>query len=325
MTEPVTVKPSTSDGKLEILISSTALGSSACILKFYRTVIQGYKTIPSAKIVYGIAVHKFIDTMYQSGGNIKLARDAMQKAFNIPKEEEFKSKHMMDEKHCMTTCLNLWTTYIEQDATFDVLMLGGKPATEITFKILYHETDTIRVFLCGTLDTLGQVKGGCFAIRDWKTTSSPSDKPWDFTNYFRTYERSRQLRFYTLACKLMAEREPDSTLGKMGATRMGAFIDAIFIRSNPNDNVVKRSEVFQYKDEEISAFRSLLNAFIAKLVSAVKANSFPQEGLINGSCGYGNMTCGFWAPCNVAPHIAEILLKRDFKQVPYNPANYNDL
>lgn len=308
--------------KITINLSSTALGQSACILRFYRTVVEGYKATPSAKIVYGVAVHKFLDTMYKTNGNISESFKEMKKAFSLNKIPETVSKYIMEERHLMTTCLNLWTEWCENDSKFELITLDEKVVSETPFLIpAYYEDDYILVNLCGTIDKIGQFKGGCFAIGDWKTTGYSGYKK-EF--YFRRYELSRQTRFYILACKLLAEREPESTLGRIGMTNMGAFIDGIFLAPDANDNKVIRSDVYQYSTKDLSDFRLTLDLFIRKLSDHVATNCYYKEGILNGSC-QGQYECQFYNACKAPDNIAEIILAKDFRKVPFQPLDYNEL
>ena len=302
-------------------ISATALGKSACILNFQRTVAEGYKekSFP-ARMIYGIAGHKFIETMFKKE-DIKLAVEEAKRVFHaIPREDDKKSPHLSDERHMITTCLNLWTTYVIPEASFNLIMLGDKPATEVTFSIDYYEDEWIKVVLQGTIDKIGQFHGGCFAIGDWKFTSS-----WDNKGYFTQYELSRQLRFYTLACKLMAEREPDSIMGRIGKTKMGAFIDAIFIKPDANDNDVRRSEVYSYSDEDIKKFQKTLDEFIQSLSLHVRSSYYPKQGIINGSCEGRWGKCSYWPVCKAPDHVGELILKQHYNKIPFKPLDYNNL
>lgn len=304
---------------IELNLSQTALGKSACILNLYRTVVQGYKEpAESANIVYGEAVHKYIDIMYKTRGHIPTAREEALKVFDVPKVDKPKQLHLSDRNHMLTTCFNVWEMYVKNDTEFEVIELDGKPATEITFSIIYYQDEYIKVSIAGTIDSIGKIKGGCYAIRDWKTTSS-----WDSKGYFGQYELSRQLRFYRLALKFMSDMYPDSVLGQIGKTKVGAFIDGIFVKPAAGDNKFGRSEVFQYDDQELSEFRQMLDELCKRISRHIKYKHYPKEGILNGSCigKYGR--CIFWNVCNVRDNISEVLLKRDFKQVPFNPLNYS--
>lgn len=306
---------------IKIRLSSTALSYSACSLRFMRHVVDGYKEpAMSCNIVYGIAVHKFIDTMSKTG-NISEAVVAAKRAFSLPKVDSSKQSHLSDERHMITTCLNLWSGFI-QDDNFEVLSIDGKPTTETTIELSdFYKDDFISVDLCGTMDKLGQFNGGCYAIGDWKITST-----WTSKGYFKQYELSRALRFYRLALYLESLSNPDSTLGRLGKQRVGAFIDAVFIKPDPNDNEVLRSDVFQYSEVELIKFKNGLTRWCMGLSDKIRDRvHLEKEGVLNGSCQGKWGLCPFWNVC-VSPDTAvQQLLDRDFLKVKFDPLNYNDL
>jgi glutaredoxin len=202
-----------------------------------------------------------------------------------------------------------------------------QPATEVTFSIQYYEDDYITVNLCGTVDKVGKFKDGCYAIGDWKTTGT-----WDNTGYFQQYELSRQLRMYSLALKLMGVLYPDSVLGQIGKTQIGCFIDAIFLNKDPHKTEVVRSDIYTIKSSELDAFQLMLDDKIKQLSQAIKTGYFPKEGIINGSCikwqsvsEKNFVKCLFWDCCRNPDNVAEILLKRDFNRVQFNPLKYNEV
>lgn len=341
--------------QLELSIDSTALGSSGCILNFSRTIIGevtepevgAYKSLPNAAMIYGVAVHKFIDVCYKTDGHFPSARKEATAIFNLPKTIDKKKGWIQDERHMLTTCYNLWTMNVLEEPSFEVLAITQKcwwckgilksldnsevcshckgtglmegPATELTFHIPIFEDEVIKVYLDGTIDRVGKFKGGCFAILDWKTTSS-----WNPVEYLSTYELSRQLRIYTLACKLTTRNNPESTLGKIGATKMGAAIDGVFLKANANDNEYCRGSVFQFPDHEMEAFRKTIIQYCEKVAFHVEHNYFPKEGILNGSCDGKWGKCRFWNVCKTHDPISSILLKRDFTRLKFDPLNYND-
>jgi hypothetical protein len=308
--------------KKVIYISQSALAHSGCIEKFYKIVVEGYKepAMPAA-VVYGIAGAKYLDTMFKTNGNGPLAMKAAREAFSLPKVNNDKQPWLSDERHLMATCGNLWCVFVENESTFEILEFNGKPATEFTFDIKLYEFENFIIRLAGTIDKLGQFKRGCFAIGDWKFTSA-----WDIKSYLSNYEMSKQLRLYTLACKLEARTNPDSVLGRIGATKMGAFIDAIKIHQDPNKVEMTRSEVFQYSNEDIDEFHSTLSTWIAtRLMPALESGKRYKEGIFTGTClGQYGYKCTFWSVCKSNPTIAELLLKRDFIKKPFDPLHYND-
>lgn len=313
---------------IEVNIDATSLRSSSCMLEFYRKIVDGYRLpVLSCDIVYGIAVHKFIDTMFKTGGDIKKATTEAYKAFRIPKFPKEKKPHMMEERHMLTTSINYWDDYIVKDKQFNCLLLpNNEPATELTFRFLYYEDEFIKVYLCGTIDKLGKISGGCFAIGDYKTTSS-----WDKNNYFSGYELSVQLRFYNLALRWMGKNYPESVLGQVGNSNVGAFIDALFIKPNAMENEYKRSNVFTYSDTEMSEFESMLRCKIQELSHYVSQlagghiQRMPKQGILQGTCERKFGICEFAIVCQQQKEeFAEFLLNRDFIKKHYNPLKFNE-
>ena len=306
--------------KLELNLDSTVLSHSSCMRRLAWKVIDGYtEPLTSSNIIYGVAVHKFIDEMYQTKGNIAAALTAATKAFNVPKLDKARQGHLSDERHMIASCMTVWEQWIKKDTELAVLQApDGSPMTEVSFSIPFYEDDTIKVNLCGTIDTIGKINNGVYCIRDWKTTSA-----WDGKEYFSQYELNRQLRIYALAIKLMAKSHPDSIFGTIGAGKIGAVIDGLFVKAAISECNVKRSEVFLIGDEETNEMHSLITTQCRELSFAIKSNTFPKTGLLNGTCVGKYGKCLFWNCCKVRPEIVEILLKREFKQKAFNPLTYN--
>jgi hypothetical protein len=305
---------------LDINLSSTALSWSACMRNLKLHVIDGYKPESvDAKIIYGVALHKYFDTMYKTQGHIPTARAKAIESFNVPKDIDKRSQHMADQNHMLTTAFNYFETVLRPDKEFELIDFNGTPASEFTFKILIYEDSFVRIWLCGTIDGIGKIAGGVYAVRDFKSTQS-----WSPNEYFSTYEMSCQLRVYLMVIKLMSIIEPNSILGQIGKTKMGAFIDGLFIKPAASDNQYKRSELFQFSDKELSDFRFNLDNLCKRISFHVKEQYYPKEGLINGSCQGKWGKCHFWVVCKVEDEVGNVLLKRDFKQKLFDPLHYSD-
>lgn len=305
--------------KLEINLSSSALGHAGCELNLYRTVVEGFKEKAMAsRMVYGVGVHKFIQVMYETGGHIPTAREEAIKAFTaIPIIDDRKSMHLSDVNHMHTVALFVWQLVVQKDTEFDILELNGKPAAEVTYSLPLYEDETAKYNWCGTLDRLGKIRNGCYVIKDWKSTSS-----WNAKDYFTKFEMARQPRGYVLALKMFSELYPDSALGKIGASKVGAQFDGVFVKPAINDVKFGKSIVFQYEDREIEELRQLLIVECQKLSYSISKNKFPKTGIVNGSCEGRWGKCAFW---NVCQHPdPKILLARDFDVKKFNPLSYND-
>lgn len=310
--------------KIIIRINASSLRNSTCMLRWYRQIIQGYyQPNKDAKAVYGIGVHAYIDSMYKTGGHVGISREKALAAFRVQKWPVKQQAWLEDENHFFMTCYHLWNEYVAKETQFELCKLPtGEPATEITFSVPFMEDANFIVKLEGTTDKVGKFKGGCFAVGDWKTTSK-----WDTKSYLSDYETSSQLKFYVTALKIMARLEPDSMLGQIGATRVGAFIDGIFLKPKVTDNTYGRSEVFQFTEATLGEYETMLQTKILELLSYTRQNLVPlRQGLLNGVCGTGNYKCEYYNCCKQQDErVAEMLLARDFKQKPYNPLRHNDL
>jgi hypothetical protein len=286
--------------------------------------VEGYYAgVNSSKMVYGIAVHKYIDTMFKTKGHIGESRKAALVQFNKPKKSDPKALWYEDVNHFISTCYNVWEEWIMKDHQLDTVELSdGLPATEVTFSIPYYEDDWIQVFLEGTVDRIAKVKNGCYVINDFKTTGA-----YNPVEYLNKYRMSGQMRFYILFLKLMGERHPESALGKIGNTEVRACIDGIFLKSKSAENFYKRSDVFPYND--LVEFRQALDVKIRELSSIVAlqyAGAKPlKTGLLTGACEAKWGVCTFFNVCQSQdPAIEKMLLERDFSKKEYSPLHHNE-
>ena len=322
--------------KIHLNVDATSLTGSSCMFRWKSQILDGLREPKmSCDVVYGIAVHAFVDEMYQSG-DMGRAVAALKKAFAIPKYDKPDKKHMSDIMHCLDTSTSVWRDFCCKEEKFQLLQLNKRQedgtdklcaATEINFSLPYYEDDTLSVSLTGTMDKLGKfTNNGIYANGDWKSTSARSDSPFRIKDYFSSYEMSVQLKLYRFALMLMAERYPDSILGQIGATNTGSFIDAIFVRANPRESVFIRGPVTVWTQEQMSEFKLMLDKKIAELAVAVRDNKFDKDGLATGVCQLKFGKCMMWNYCRQTnPAIQELILKKDFIVRQYNPLNFNDL
>jgi len=130
---------------------------------------------------------------------------------------------------------------------------------------------------------------------------------------------------YSLAIKLMHAMYPDSVLGQLGASQVGCFIDAIFLKKEPNDVKFIRSDIIPIRAADIDAFQLTLDDKIKQLSSALRTGYLPKEGILNGSCIKPYGKCSFWDVCRHGDQVADVLLKRDFNRVQFDPLKYNEV
>lgn len=314
-----------------IRLAASSLKESACDYRLYMIVIEGYCDIlPMNDTQYGTAVHKFISQMYLTGGNLMEAYKAAKIEFHKPSEPRDK-KAYLTEAHFTKTCFDYWQEFLQKD-DFELLINDATnlPLVEVTFEIKIYEDENYIVYLNGTIDKIGKFKNGCYAIGDYKTTSS-----WDIKNYFTQYELSTQLLTYLYALKKMGEQHPQSILGHINQFPVGAFIDGIFLKS-AKETTFKRSEVFyldrKHKEELLAEYEKQLMIKATDLVKTVETGFMPSKnGLLNGACanGYGTSSpmgalCRFFQVCACKDDIARAhVLKNNFQKKEYHPLHYN--
>jgi hypothetical protein len=303
--------------KIIINVNASSLRNSACLKSWYKTIVEGYvELMPSVKIIYGTAFHSYIHTMYQTG-SYQQAKDNALKIFRQPKHSSPKDgEWYRDEKHFVWTCFDTWENYAKLDSTFQVLLKpDGTPATEVTFSIPFYEDSIIQVNLCGTIDTIGKIKNGSYAIRDWKTTGF-----FDPKIYLSNYSSSSQLRFYVLSLKLMHRFFPDSQLGQIGGSNVGAFIDGVFLKEKQHDLAVKRSDPFNFSNQ-LDGFEKALTRRIVQLSNAIEDETVQlKEGIVMNTCDRKYFKCAFLPVCLCGNEgIEQMLLQRNFKQETYDP------
>lgn len=266
---------------------------------------------------------------------MKLALEEGMKEFQQPKILGDQPEWLNDLKHFHWTCFDIWTNHLSTDGEFQLLLKpDGRPASEVTFEIPYcviradgsiHEwtldmvdlpDDQVKVYICGTIDGIGKIKGGCYCIRDFKTT-----KFWDKKAYLSAYRMSHQLRFYTLSLKVIAKLYPDSQLGFIGRQRLGCLIDGIFLKEKASELEFKRSEMLLYPDEDITRFHLGLLVRLKHLAEAIKDGSvYFHEGILNSTCELKYNKCPFYIACGCNnEHLERMILEKDFEQREYNP------
>jgi hypothetical protein len=311
-----------------IKIDASALKNASCMLAFYNTVVEGYTTeLNNNDVEFGSAVHLFIKIMFETDGNFATAMKAARNYYENKKMIVKYQKKYLDVLHLCKTCTDYWFWLQNKGSDFQVLVnpTTGIPAVEITFSIKYYEDDYVIIYLEGTIDKLGKFINGCYAIGDYKTTSSR-----DAMEYFIAYRASTQLKFYLFCIKLYAQQNPGSMIAeacKVG--QIGAFIDGVFLNGKDKTDF-HRSEIFFFKDEEMATYKILLDQKITKLVEHIRDNTIPlPEGMLTDTCSKpensvgGAWRCRFWNACTQPDSIArQHVFNHHFVKRPYEPTMF---
>jgi hypothetical protein len=307
--------------KRVISVDASALKNASCMLSFYRTVVDGYRTeINNNSIEFGSAVHLFLKVMCDTDGNFAEGIKAARGYFETKKMTINFQKKYLDVLYLQKVCIDYWQWLCENNS-FQILAPEGKPAVEITFSNKYYEDDELIINLEGTIDKIGQFNGGCYAIGDYKTTSSR-----DIELYFAGYELSTQLKFYIYNLKRYAKDNPSSLIAEVCKHKVGAFIDGVFLNGKDHYEF-GRSNIFIYKDEELELYERLLGIKLQQLIDHIKSNELPDpEGMLTDTCTKpenstnGAWRCRFWHACKTHdPRIVQHILNNDFVKKDYRP------
>ena len=310
----------TNQNKLILQLNASALRESSCMLRLYRTVVEGYSAPHATNDVeYGSAFHLFVSTMKQTKGNLGLSLCAAQKRFSVPMIVKPQKKYM-DLVHLLKTCQDFWANFGAKDDFITMDDVEGKPMTEVKFSWPYYCDDQVEVNIVGTVDDLCRHRrSGAYAIRDYKTTSS-----YDAIEYLRGYKLSPQLLTYRLIIRYYAKKYPESVFAEMERNGCLVFIDGVFIHGKDKPIEVIRSECEPIAEDKLVEYEKLLAKKVAELVAVVKDPSLlSRDGLLNGSCHtiYGH--CKFFDACSAPDSIArDHVLRKNFVKKPYDPLNF---
>lgn len=304
-----------------IRIDASSLKWSYCMRLFYLSAVEGYKTpLSNNDTEFGSAFHAFKNTLTQTGdlvSSLVAAKEYYSRPMNVKK-----TKSYLTLSYLLSVCQD-YVSHWENREEFETVKFNGKPLSELRFSIPYYTDDSVEIKLCGTIDDICKHKMGCYAIRDFKTTSVG-----DIDEYFAGYELSTQLMVYYMAVKFYAELYPDSIWSEICRTNFACFIDGVFTRGKDKPAEFKRSNMIFFSQEKVLEFNSMLTEkckIISKMIQQIKdPNDLPpREGLLNGSCHTIFGPCKFFRVCAAPDEIAgRYILNNNFTQKEYNPLTH---
>jgi hypothetical protein len=302
--------------KTIIHIDASSLKQSGCILHFYRTVIEGYRSpVNSASIEFGTAFHLYRSTYVETGDQL-VAITAASNYFKKTPMIYHRKNQYLNGGYLIDTC-----EAYEKAYAFDVYQpvkdpATGKPMVEVKFAYPYANYEDIEVVICGTIDNIvHNTVGDFYVIKDYKTHSG-----WEINGYLDGYALSSQLMFYNHALKSYARHFPSSIIAKICERPLGGIIDGIFLAANKTA-VFERSTVFYFEDK-MAQFEKGLAKAVASIVEAVRRpkESLYREGMMNGSCEKVWGKCPFFSVCSESrEENQQLMLEQNFVVRKYNP------
>jgi len=308
--------------KLIIKIDSSGIKELVCPLRYYRTVVQGFKpkqTNPS--MAFGLAFHVFRKLFREKGGDdgfgeAVFAANKYYKSLNIAVSEK---KAYLNSTYLINTC----NAYAELYAKDNVKPVSDpKPLLELQFPFPYRVTDTYEVIILGTIDEIAKISHGIYVIVDCKTSEKSDEQ---IKPYLDSYSISRQLMMYVYLVKNFSKLFPGTIFDEIASSQVGAMIDGVFPQGKDKLQF-KRSDVFLFKEELWNEFLVLLDRFVERAI-AIHMNPEKRplkEGIFTDACSlYGG--CPYFIPCSACDErTSDLLLERAFDRKPYDPLHYND-
>lgn len=323
--------------KIQLNIDASALKLSHCALKFYRTVYQGYRgKLRLNDIEFGSAIHKYISTFTQTKDQFK----AMAASHEYWRAVEGSGLMLVkDKKQFMNighlTMVNTIWHLSSGRMMFDpgnviqplINPKDGLPVAELNFRLPYYEDEMFQIYLCGTIDNLGEHRTTHgLVITDYKSTSM-----WNVEEYLEAYALDPQLMFYVIALRRFAALNPDSVIAQKleSQPNVMARIQGIFIKppsSNEQSSVVN-SRLFQYSEFQLVEFEAMLKGMVMRLVSCIEKDLIPmREGMINATCEMKFGQCPFFSTCKIDKEEDRAkLLDKYFDRNPYDPLSFHEL
>lgn len=318
-------------------LDASAARKSNCKLRLKRIVIEGLKDkVTYSDTLYGSAFHLFVKTMYSTGGDFAQGINVATLKFSEPCEVRSGKKHLTQE-HLIKTCVDYWNNFKKTD-DFETLMIDGKAAVEQDFDIPYYQEETedaiYQVNLSGTIDGIGKFPRGCYAFRDYKTHSlwavskegrGESYIQKEIAEYFKDFDLSCQLMFYAVSLLLLAQKNPETELGKLLSQPIASFINGIFL-SGTEPTRFARSQIRIYQKQELQDFQLVINGLAQQLVWLAKNPDYDnRDGIACGACVDDRYDCEFKRLCinHYDKSIRKLLVDQAFIQKQYNPLEFS--
>lgn len=302
-----------------IRIDASLLKESDCSEKVNNTLVLGLRSaLNNNDIEFGSAFHLFVSTMKREK-NEGIALNKAREFFRNKQMYVKPKKQYLTENYLIKVCLSYWQDVGERD-DFETLVVDDVgPLVELKFSIPYYSDDDVEVLLVGTIDDICKARGGGYAIRDYKTTSS-----WDVSEYFKPYKLSTQLMFYRVALKKYAEMYPSSIWFDVNRFNPACFIQGVFLKGKDAFEF-HRSEMYHFKEERLFEFELLLNNKVNEILKMIKGHTVPQkDGLINGACGNWN-GCKYSVLCGASDEVARgHAMKNNFVVWEYDPSKFGE-
>ncbi len=347
--------------KLLVMLDASALSQSACMLRLFRIVVEGYKNkLNTNDIEFGTAFHLFRKIFREKGesGIAEGINVAKEYFINTPMTEKYNKKYLTPI-FLMKICIEYSEKYLKDsfkpvrikikrkakdltkdqlenlnEATKTYLLCSNNPEHEVEIEeplleikgaFPYYIDNDIEILMAFTIDEIGKDPSGIPCICDAKTTAV-----WNIQEYFTSFELNSQLRFYKWSLLKYSEAYPESFVAQLCSNEIGCFIDGIFYKGANSDVEYKRSNVMLFQDDlGMKEFDRLVEIKVNFLINAIRAwkakGILPiREGILNGACQTKYGFCDFFQSCAAVDQVTrDVILDYNFVKKQYNPLEFH--
>lgn len=324
--------------KTTVIVDASCIKSSACGLKLFYDVVDGYTGGHlNNDIHWGSAFHKFRAVYRETNDWFKAAK-AGQDTFH---SREIKVKE--NKKYLTVGFLNkAFIKYEERlpfykdklvpviDDTGNVLI---EPASRFAFP--YIITDDVEIIVAGTMDEMSfQHADGFDAPAGYRIVDCKTSGSWKIREYLESYKLSTQLMMYRWAIKQYAKLHPGSIWDRIDKSpNVAGLIEGVFHRGEDTEEsaavTIARSKPIYFLPWQIEEFEVLLHRVCMNLIEHIrhfrKTGQRPmREGIINDSCSTKFGPCSYAEVCpSVDEEQRQAKLESLYIKRQYNPLQFS--
>lgn len=299
------------DNGVQIFWDSTSIGlAETCARKYYYKMICGYR--PKQESVhllfgqhYATAIEHYFK--YRAAGKdfekavLTVVKETMLATWDYEANAPVELVHKSKTRFTLIRSIIWYLDEFGEEAEHGIkthYLADGKPAVELSFQ-LPMESD---LMLCGHLDRVCSLNSDLY-VMDQKTTGYTIS-----AYFFDQFKPNTQMSCYSLAGKVLLESPIK------GVIIDGAQIAVGFTRFERGFTYRTQEELDEWWDSAHHTIR--LAQHFSEQVESKEERVFPMNC---ASCGnYGG--CEFRPVCSAAPRARKSILKTDFKQEIWDPA-----
>jgi len=295
----MTTSPFLPDTNIQFAWDSTSLGwLKECPRKYQYSMLEGWRSnADSVHLTFGLQYHSALELYDWFRADGHSHEDSLRSTVEATMIETYgwAPDHAYKTRENLIRSIIWYLEEFQDDPAETIILANGKPAVELSFKLMVDWDGNQPYLLCGHIDRLITYGEGTY-VMDRKTTGSTPG-----TAYFDNFSPDNQMSLYALAAKIIYKTPVK-----------GVIIDAAQIQVG----ATKFARGFTHRSEaQLTEWLADTHYWFAQAVRYAEADYWPMN---DKSCHkYGG--CPFRKVCSKSPEVREIFLNSDFVREPWNP------